>query len=80
VGGCGIVQAKVSDTSGHLVDGVVVTFASSGTVGNVALGSTTATTIQGTATVTFCAGVPVGTRTITAAAEDAFDTVLITVF
>ena len=78
-GGCGIVQAKLSDTKGNLVDGVQVTFAVS-PAGNAALGSATATTTRGTATVSFCAGSRVGTTTITAAAEDAFDTVLITIF
>jgi hypothetical protein len=78
-GGCGIIQAKVSDTKGNLVDGVQVTFATS--PGRVALGTTTAaTTTRGIATVTFCAGTGVGTDIVTAAAEDAFDTVLITIF
>ena len=79
VGGCGIVQAKVSDTNGNLVDGVQVAFTAS-PAGNAALGSTTATTTRGTATVTFCAGSTVGTVIVTGTVEDAFDTVLITVF
>ncbi len=38
------------------------------------------TTTRGVATVTFCATTDRGTATITASAEDAFDSVLITVF
>lgn len=89
VGGCALVQAKLSNTKGELIDGVTVNFAT--TLGGFTDTVTTAagllpsaagvvTTTRGTATVTFCAGDVRGTATITASAEDAFDSVLITIF
>ena len=83
-GGCALVQAKVSDTKGNLVDGVLVTFTTTlccfAGPTQVNIVSQGVNTIRGTATVTFCAKKERGTATITAAVEDAFDTVLITVF
>jgi hypothetical protein len=83
-GGCALVQAKVSDTKGNLVDGVLVEFTTTlccfAGPTSVNIVSTAVSTIRGTANVTFCAKKERGTATITAAAEDAFDTVLITVF
>ena len=83
-GGCALVQAKVSDTHGNLVDGVDVTFTTTlccfAGPNQVNIVSTTVPTTRGTANVTFCGKKERGTATITAAAEDAFDTVLITVF
>ena len=83
-GGCALVQAKVYDTKGNLVDGVLVhftttlcCFAGADEVNVVGIG---VNTLRGNATVTFCAKRQRGTATITAAVEDAFDTVLITVF
>ena len=83
-GGCALVQAKVFDTKGNLVDGVAVSFTTTlccfaGT-DQVNIVGTTVNTVRGVATVTFCAKRERGTATITAAVEDAFDTVLITVF
>jgi hypothetical protein len=83
-GGCALVQAKVFDTKGNLVDGVLVNFTTTlccfagGDQVNI-VGQSVSTT-RGTATVTFCAKKERGTATITASVEDAFDTVLITVF
>ena len=83
-GGCALVQAKVSDTNGNLVDGVLVTFTTTlccfAGPNQVNIVSTGVITIRGTANVTYCGKKERGTATITAAAEDAFDTVLITVF
>ena len=83
-GGCALVQAKVWDTKGNLVDGVPVSFTSTlccfAGPDQVNIVGTTVNTLRGSATVTFCAKKERGTATITAAAEDAFDTVLITVF
>ena len=85
IGGCALVQAKVSTVQGQLVDGTLVNFAStlccfSDTATSAVGVSAFATTTRGTATVTFCATTDRGTATITASAEDAFDSVLITVF
>ena len=83
-GACSIVQAKVFDTKGNLVDGVAVHFTTSlccfagPTEVNVV--SEVVTTLRGVANATFCAKKERGTAIITAAVEDAFDTVLITVF
>jgi hypothetical protein len=83
-GGCALVQAKVSDTNGKLVDGVAVTFTTTlccfAGPEEVNIVGTTTNTVRGVANVTFCGKAERGTATITAAAEDAFDTVLITVF
>jgi hypothetical protein len=83
-GGCALVQAKVWDTKGNVVDGVLVQFtttlccfAGPDEINIVGIG---VTTIRGVANVTFCGKRERGTATITAAAEDAFDSVLITVF
>jgi len=83
-GGCALVQAKVYDTKGQLVDGALVSFTTTlccfaGTDEVNVVGLSVPTT-RGTATATFCAKRQRGTATITAAVEDAFDTVLITVF
>jgi hypothetical protein len=85
VGGCSLVQAKVSNTLGQLVDGVPVLFATTlccftDSPTSATAFSQTATTTRGTATVTFCGTTDRGTSTITASVEDAFDTVLVTVF
>lgn len=83
-GSCALVQAKVFDTKGNLVDGVAVAFTTSlccfagGDQVNIV--GTTVNTLRGVATVTFCAKQVRGTAIITAAVEDAFDSVLITVF
>ena len=84
-GGCALVQAKVSDTKGNLVDGVDVGFTTSlccfaGEPGEFNLVGTTRSTVRGVANVTFCGTRERGTATITGTVEDAFDTVLITVF
>jgi hypothetical protein len=83
-GACALVQAKVWDTKGNLVDGAQVTFTTTlccfAGQEEVNVVGQTVSTIRGTATVVFCAKKERGTATITAAAEDAFDTVLITVF
>jgi hypothetical protein len=89
-GGCAAVQAKVSNTSGQLVSGVEVTFTttlccfSNADPGEAATSITafglTRTTLRGVATVVFCAKRERGTATITAVADDAFATTLITVF
>ena len=83
-GGCALVQAKVWDTKGNLVDGVAVAFTTTlccfAGPTEVNIVGTTVNTTRGIATVTFCAKKERGTATITAAVEDAFDTVLITVF
>jgi hypothetical protein len=83
-GGCALVQAKVYDTKGNLVDGVLVQFTTTlccfAGPDEVNIVGTAVNTLRGNATVTFCAKKERGTATITAAVEDAFDTVLITVF
>jgi len=84
VGGCALVQAKVHDTKGNLVDGVLVQFTTTlccFAVGDqVNVVGISVNTLRGIANVTFCGKRERGTATITAAVEDAFDTVLITVF
>ena len=84
VGGCALVQAKVWDTQGNLVDGIAVSFTTSmccfAGPDDVDVVGTTVNTLAGTANVTFCGKAERGTATITAAVQDAFDTVLITVF
>ncbi len=83
-GGCSLVQAKVSNTNGQLVDGVAVSFTTSlccfAGADEVNIVGTTVFTVRGTANVTYCGKRERGTAIITAAVEDAFDTVLITVF
>jgi len=83
-GGCALVQAKVYDTKGQLIDGTPVLFTTTlccfAGATEVNIVSQAVTTFRGTATVTFCAKKERGTAIITAAVEDAFDTVLITVF
>jgi hypothetical protein len=83
-GGCALVQAKVYDTKGQLIDGTPVAFTTTlccfAGPDEVNIVATTVTTFRGTATVVFCGKRERGTATITAAVEDAFDTVLITVF
>jgi hypothetical protein len=83
-GGCSLVQAKVWDTKGNLVDGVAVAFTTSmccfAGQEQINIVGTTQTTLRGTANVTFCGKEIRGTAIITASVEDAFDTVLITVF
>jgi hypothetical protein len=80
-GGCAIVQAKVSNTQGQLVDGVNVRFTTSlCCFAEGVVGIPQTPTVRGVANATFCGGRERGTATITAAVEDAFDTVLITVF
>ena len=83
-GGCSLVQAKVWDTTGALVDNVDVRFTTSlccfAGPDEINIVAATRTTIFGTTNITFCGKRERGTAIITAAAEDAFDTVLITVF
>jgi hypothetical protein len=83
-GGCSLVQAKVSNTKGQLVDGIPVSFTTSlccfAGPDEINIVGTTVVTVRGTANVTYCGKRERGTATITAAAEDAFDSVLITVF
>jgi len=83
-GGCALVQAKVWDTAGNLVDGIAVSFTTTlccfAGPDEVNIVGTTVNTLAGTANVTFCGKAERGTATITAAVQDAFDTVLITVF
>ena len=83
-GGCSIVQAKVWDTNGKLVDGIAVNFTTTlccfAGPDEVNIVGTTVNTLRGTANVTFCGKRERGTAIITAAVEDGFDTVLITVF
>jgi hypothetical protein len=83
-GGCSNVQAKVSDTHGNLVDGVDVRFTTTlccfAGANDITIVSETVPTSRGVSNVTFCATRERGTATITASVEDAFDTVLITVF
>jgi hypothetical protein len=83
-GGCALVQAKVSNTNGQLVDGADVAFTTTlccfAGPEEVNIVGQTRSTVRGVATVTFCGKRERGTATITAAVEDAFDTVLITVF
>jgi hypothetical protein len=83
-GGCALVQAKVSNTSGQLVSGVDVNFTTTlccfAGETDINIVGITVTTLRGVATVTFCATAERGTATITAAADDAFATTLITVF
>jgi hypothetical protein len=83
-GGCAVVQAKVSDTKGNLVDGAAVSFTTSmccfaGPTGVDVVGATVST-VRGTANITFCGKQVRGTATITGTVDDAFDSVLITVF
>jgi hypothetical protein len=83
-GGCSNVQAKVFDTKGNLIDGAIVDFTTTlccfaSPTGIDKVGLTVPTT-RGTATVTYCGTRERGTTTITGTVEDAFDTVLITVF
>jgi hypothetical protein len=83
-GGCALVQAKVSDTSGALVDGALVHFTTTlccfAGEDEVNIVGIAVHTSRGTANVTFCGKQERGTATITAAVEDAFDSVLITIF
>jgi hypothetical protein len=83
-GGCALVQAKVWDQKGQLVDGAVVSFTTTlccfAGPDEINIVGTSATTVRGTAVVTFCGKKERGTAIITAAVEDAFDSVLITVF
>jgi hypothetical protein len=83
-GGCALVQAKVWNTNGNLVDGIAVQFTTTlccfAGPDEVNIVGTTVNTVRGVANVTYCGKRERGTATITAAAEDAFDTVLITVF
>jgi flavin-binding protein dodecin len=83
-GGCSLVQAKVWDRQGQLVDGATVTFTTTlccfAGATEINIVGTSGTTLRGTATAVFCGKAERGTAIITAAVEDAFDTVLITVF
>ena len=83
-GGCALVQAKVSDTRGALVDGALVQFTTTmccfAGEDEVNIVGIAVPTNRGTANVTFCGKQGRGTATITGAVEDAFDSVLITVF
>jgi hypothetical protein len=83
-GGCSLVQAKVWDTNGNLVDGIAVSFTTTlccfAGPDEINVVGTTVNTLRGVANVTFCGKRERGTSIITAAVEDAFDSVLITVF
>jgi hypothetical protein len=80
-GGTAVVQAKVSDTAGRLVDGATVTLAASGPAPAGQLGATSGPTVRGIFTTTFQAADPAqpGTVIITATVEDAVATTLITI-
>jgi hypothetical protein len=83
-GGCALVQAKVFDRTGQLVDGALVFFTTShccfaGTT-DVDIVAVQQPTRRGIATAPFCATDVRGTAIITAAVEDAFATTLITIF
>ena len=82
-GGCAVAQAKVSDTSGNLVDGANVSM-SAGlgvfVVGTQQLAGVAGQTTRGFFQVTYCAQSERGTAIITARVEDAFDTALVTIF
>ena len=78
------VQAKVWDVKGKLVDGALVTFSTTlccfANEDEINLVGLTVATNRGTASAVFCGTQQRGTATITGSVEDAFDTVLITVF
>ena len=82
-GGASVVQAKVFDRQGNLVDGAEVLFTTTlgvfrqGTEDFVGIG---VTTNRGLATVGFVAQDQVGTAIITATVEDASVTTRITIF
>jgi hypothetical protein len=82
-GGASVVQAKVFDRQGNLVDGAEVLFTTTlgvfrvGTQDFVGIG---VTTNRGLATVGFVAQDQVGTALITATVEDASVTTRITIF
>ncbi len=82
-GGCSNITAKVFDTKGQLVDGAAVLFTR--TLGRFPVGSTefdavTVSTTNGLATVVLCAKDVKGTSIVTATAENASATVLVTIF
>jgi hypothetical protein len=82
-GGASVVQAKVFDRQGNLVDGAIVFFTTTlGTfrVGNEDFLGVPVTTNRGLATVGFVAQDQVGTALITATVEDASVTTRITIF
>ena len=83
VGGCSAITVKVFNANGQLVDGATVSV--SGTLGTFDptggdLGATTATTVNGLATVFFCALSDRGTALIIAVVEDASGSVIVTIF
>jgi hypothetical protein len=82
-GGAALVQAKVFDRQGNLVDGAVVAFST--TLGTFRQGTTdflavAVTTNRGIASIAFVAQDQVGTALITATVEDASVTTKITIF
>lgn len=82
-GGASLVQAKVWDLNGNLVDGATVFFTTN--LGTFRQGTedflgVAVTTVRGIASVGFVAQDQVGTATIQAAVEDAFVTTQITIF
>jgi len=86
IGGCSVITAKVFNTNGQLVDGVTVIFTAALGVFVVPgsttelLGADTKTTINGTATTALCAKTQAGTSVVTATAQDASDTAIVTFF
>jgi hypothetical protein len=78
-GGTAVVQAKVSDTAGRLVDGATVTLAAS--PAEEGFDDPSGPTVRGIFTTTFQASDPAvpGTVIITATVEDAVATTLITI-
>lgn len=83
LGACSVVTAKVFNSNGQLVDGATVFFATtlgSFRVGTEDFGGRTAVTVNGLASVFFCALEDRGSALITATVEDASDTVIVTIF
>jgi len=82
LGACTVVQAKVFDTQGRLVDGATVFFAASIGVyreGTTNFGGVTRTTVRGNASAFFCALSDRGTANITATVEDAVGSTQVTI-
>jgi hypothetical protein len=82
-GGASLVQAKVFDQSGRLVDGATVFFTTN--LGTFRQGTEdflgiAVVTVRGVANAAFVAQDQVGTATVQAAVEDAFATAQITIF
>jgi hypothetical protein len=84
-GGCGIVQVRVFDTQGRLVDGALVTITTTigrfpATQGRQEAVGITGFTTRGILTDALCAKAERGTGILTATAEDAVATTTFTIF